>query len=304
MKLGLGVCTHNEASTIVATLSSIVQSASHGAEPCDWQLMVCANGCTDVTAQVVEQWIEAKRDSRITFCELKDANLVEAQRVIAAQLREQGADLLGFFDADVWVAPDCIPCMLRAAADESVQAVYATSIAFPDAHETLVARMLNQYDRDSRVFSPRKHLHGRAFLIREWHVPRASPPLLADDIFISCDLLARHGTRSIKACPEAKVLFHQISSVEDFYRSFKRRRIELRKCLRLAPQFKQLPSDQLNRRVIWRALLAERPGAIALWLTFLTMRLYCRLRFVAETFMGRNAPVWQPTRSSKKPFDV
>jgi glycosyltransferase involved in cell wall biosynthesis len=304
VKVGLGVCAHNEASTIVATLSSIVQSASQEAEPCDWLLMVCANGCTDGTARVVKQWIRDQRNARITLCELEDANLVEAQRVIAARLRERGADLLGFFDADVLVAPDCIPRMLEAAADESVQAVYATSIPFPDTDETLVARMLNQYDRDSRVFSPRKHLHGRAFLIREWHVPRATPPLLADDIFISCDLLVRHGERSIKACSEAKVLFHQISSVEDFYRSFKRRRIELRKCLRLDPGFKQLPPDQLNRRVIWKALLAERPGAVALWLTFLAMRLYCRFRFVADTFIGWNAPVWRPTTSSKKPFSV
>lgn len=304
MKVGLGVCAHNEASTIVATLSSIVQSASQKAESVDWLLMVCANGCTDGTVQVVEQWICDQRDTRITLCELEVANLVEAQRVIATRFGEHRTDFLGFFDADVLVAPDCIPRMLEAALDESVHAVYATSLPLPNTDETLVARMLNQYDRDIRVLSPRKHLHGRAFLIREWHVPRGSPPLLADDIFISCDLLLRYGESSIKACREAKVLFHQVSSVEDFYRSFKRRRIELRKCLRLDPRFKHLPPDQLNRRVIWKALLAERPGTVALWLTFLAMRLYCRLRFVAETVIGWNAPVWRPTTSSKKPFKL
>lgn len=304
MKVGLGVCAHNEASTIVATLSSIVQSASQEAESFEWLLMVCANGCTDGTAGVVEQWMRDQRDARITLCELEDPNLVEAQRAIVTWFRRQRTDLFGFFDADILVAPDCIPRMVEEAADGSVQAVYATSLPFPAPDETLVARVLNQYDRDRRVFTQRKHLHGRAFLLRDWQVPRSTPPILADDIFISCDLLLRHGEHSIRACREANVLFHQISSVEDFYQAFRRRRIELGKCLRINPRFKRLPSDQLNRKVIWPALLAEPPSAVVLWLTFLILRTYCRIRFVAETFTGLREPVWSPTRSTKKPFNV
>jgi glycosyltransferase involved in cell wall biosynthesis len=84
VKIGLGVCARDEASTIVATLTSIVQSASFATASLDWQLIVCANGCTDGTAQVVAQWIEDQADARISLCELEEANLVEAQRVITA----------------------------------------------------------------------------------------------------------------------------------------------------------------------------------------------------------------------------
>jgi glycosyltransferase involved in cell wall biosynthesis len=105
VKIGLGVCARDEGSTIVATLTSIVQSASFAAESCDWLLIVCANGCTDGTVQAVTEWIKNQAYMRISLCELEDANLVEAQRVIAARLTQQGADILGFFDGDILVAP-------------------------------------------------------------------------------------------------------------------------------------------------------------------------------------------------------
>ncbi len=304
MRIGLGVCARDEGSTIVATLTSIVQSASFAAESCDWQLIVCANGCTDGTVQAVTEWIEVQADTRISLCELEDANLVEAQRVIAARLTQQGADILGFFDGDILVAPDCIPRLMEAAADKSVRAVYATSIPLSSGSETLVQRMLNQYDRDTGVFSRRKHLHGRAFLVKEWNIPRVSPPLLADDIFLSCDFLLRYGECSIKLCPEAIVYFHQVSTITDFYRSYKRRRIELEKCLQLNPRFGLLPPDQLNRRVVWRNIAVEPPQAIALWLAFFALRLYFHVRFLAETSMPWSSTVWSPTTSTKKPLPI
>ena len=301
MKVGLGVCARDEVSTIVATLSSIVQSVASG-QSCDWQLMVCANGCTDGTVQGVAKWIRDQADMRISLCELQDANLVEAQRVIATRLTQQGADILGFFDADIFVAPECIPLLLKATADKSVRAVYATSVPLSSKSETIVQKILNQYDRDTGVFSRRKHLHGRAFFVKEWNIPRASPPLLADDIFISCDLLLRYGECAIKPCPEARIYFHQISTFRDFFQSYKRRRIELRKCLRLNPRFKCLPPDQLNRRLIWGKLVAEPPRAIALWIFFFALRLYCFVRFVAEASIPWASTAWRPTTSSKKPF--
>src|SRR5262249_50307256 len=148
-------------------------------------------------------------------------------------------------------------------------------------------------DRDTCVFSQRKHLHGRAFLIKEWNVPRVSPPLFADDIFISCDLLLRYGERSIKPCPEAKVYFHQISTIGDFYGAYKRRWSELKKCLRMNMCFRLLPADQLNRRVVWRNLIAEPPRALALWLAFFALRFYCLLRFLAENSVPDISTAWK-----------
>lgn len=301
--LGLGVCARDEASTIAATLSSIVRAVSFAAQIDDWRLVVCANGCKDGTMQAVEGWARNQADKRVSLCVLEEANLVEAQRLIATRLVEDAADIFGFFDADILVAPDCIIRLLESAAVSAARAVYAVSVPLSDGSETLIQRVLNQYDRDKSVFSRRKHLHGRAFLTKEWHIPETSPPLLADDIYLSCDLLLRYGEHAIGMCADATVYFHQISTLTDFYSSYRRRQIELRKCLRINPLFSLLPQDQLNRRLVPKKLIAEPPKALALWCIFFLIRIYCRIRLWVEVLMSRESVVWQSTSSSKRCFD-
>lgn len=303
MKIGLGICARNEEAGIIAALSSVVDSACSLKPSQAWELMICANGCTDGTVALVEQWIMNHSHLPVSVVSVAVANLVEAQRLIATCLKNQGADMFAFFDADVAVDPACIPELIKASADPSVRAAYAVSVPIESDCDTTIKKALNQYDSDNAIFSERKHLHGRAFLIKEWSIPSVHPPLHADDIYLSCNLLYTHGAHAIVRAPKAKVYFHQIETAADFYSAYKRRSLELSKCLQAFPHFRTLPPDQLNRRLLWRKLLEEPLPRSFYWLILLALRKYFQVRFFIEASFGpRQTVEWEPTKTSKKPI--
>lgn len=303
MKVGLGICARNEEVGIVATLASVVDSVCSVDFPLNWQLIVCANGCTDRTTALVKQWVMNNRHLPVSLESLETASLVEAQRVIATRLKNSGSDLLAFFDADILVDRECVSALIRLASDDSVKAAYAVSVPISGARQTAVEKALNQYDSDHTIFSERRHIHGRAFLIKEWEIPATNPPLLADDIYLSCDLLYRYGPQSIVVSPKAKVYFYQIRSVADFYSAYKRRNTELRKCLRLFPHFRSLPTEQLNRRLRWNTLVQESLSRGFHWIVLLMLRRYSQLRIFIEGFFTESCHIeWVPTKTSKKPL--
>jgi len=304
MKLGLGICAHNEEAGIISTLTSVVNSVCSVAHPLDWELVVCANGSSDGTASLVEQWLAKNRSLPVSLELLHTANLVEAQRLVATRLKAGGSNMFAFFDADILVDIDCVPELLAVASEESTKAVYAQSIPVASKRATVIENALNQYDSHAnRVFSQRRHLHGRAFLIKEWSIPATMPRLVADDIYLSCDLLHRFGPPAIAASLRAKVYFHQISSLSDFYKAYKRRSNELTKCLQLFPLFGTLPPEQLNRRVIWSQLLGEPLSRVFYWLVLLMLRKYCQVRLFLESATAADASEeWGTTTTSKKPF--
>jgi glycosyltransferase involved in cell wall biosynthesis len=188
MKLGLGICARNEEAGIIATITSVVHSA-RSAHSLEWELIVCANGCTDGTVALVNQWLLNNKAFAVTLEVLDVANLVDAQRLVVNRLGDRGASAIVLFDADILVDMECVPELLRTADNPSIKAAYARSVPTKSAQETIIEKVLNQYDSINTIFSERRHLHGRAFLIKEWSIPETEPPLLADDIYMSCDLL-------------------------------------------------------------------------------------------------------------------
>lgn len=303
MKLGLGICARNEEAGIIATLTSVVNSVSSAAYPLNWELVVCANGCTDGTADLIKQWLSKNRSVPVSLELLDTANLVEAQRLIVTRLKDGGSNAFAFFDADIMVDIDCISELLKVFTDDSIQVAYAVSIPIENRRHTIIEKALNLYDSDTNIFSERRHLHGRAFLIKEWSIPVTTPPLVADDIYLSCDLLYKFGPHSIAVSPNAKVYFHQITSLTDYYKAYKRRTTELSKCLQLFPHFRSLPPEQINRRVMWSKLFHETLSISFYWIILLMLRKYSQLRlFLESSLWGGSTEKWKITDTSKKPF--
>jgi glycosyltransferase involved in cell wall biosynthesis len=303
MKIGIGICAHNEEAGIISTVTSVVTSVQSVAYPLDWELIVCANGCIDRTPELIRSWLSDNRGLPVSLILLDPANLVEAQRLIATRLKERHSDMLAFFDADIVVDVGCIPALLRAASADSIKAAYATSVPISNVRPTIIEKTLNQYDSSNTIFSKRKHLHGRAFLIKEWSIPATTHQLLADDIYLSCDLLYRFGPHAIVASPDALVYFHQISSIADFYRAYKRRTTELAKCLRLFPHFKSLPPEQINRRLHLSQLLNKSLSQSYYWIIFLLLRKYFRLKLLIESSLAdQPSTKWDITKTTKKTF--
>lgn len=298
--LGISVCARNEAASIIPTLESIKTSLQHSGWY-DWKMIVCTNGCTDDTPNLVNAWIAENSTSKFETTNLQSANLVEAQRTAVEILKRHGATLYIFFDADLLVDRDCVAELCKAAADPKVKASYAKSIPFPSMRPGLVEMAYNLYDSDRCIFTARKHLHGRAFLIKEWQIPPTKPSLLADDIYLSCDLLLRHGENAIKAAPSAIVYFHQVNSVTDAYHAFCRRKQELQKCLRLFPAFTSLPPNQLNRQLSWKLFLEKPYIEKMLWLYLLLLRRMFSICHSVLTSLGyANDSNWVETLTTKR----
>lgn len=303
MKIAIGVCAKNEGASIVAMLDSLLVTCkiASAIEP---YLFICANGCSDHTIPLIKNW---QRQHPYFFSKLyilQDGNLVVAQRLIIKKSKNKGAENTIFIDADILIDKDFMTEIVKEISnDTKIIAFYAKSIPLVRKKSTLIEKVLNQYDISGNLFSKRKHLHGRAFLIKtnKWTIPETSPQLVADDIYLSFHLLKQYGPKCIKNIDSAVVYFKQIKDYQDFYNAFRRRELEINKCLTLFPEFKSLPADHINRRFLWGKLSHEPFNRIFLWMTLLGLRKTAQVLFKVEKIIAldKKKDEWIPTKTSK-----
>ncbi len=303
MKIAVGICARNEECSIVPMLDSLMSLISEDSNGIKFYIFICANGCSDQTIPLIKAWRAKNRAAPSSLFVVDEANLIESQRIIVNEAKKSGFESIIFFDADIIVDKDCLNELVKNSIDEKIKTVYAVSIPIQRKNQSLIEKALNLYDTSSGIFSERKHLHGRAFLIKAdaWNIPKTSPKLIADDVYLSFYLLKNFGCESIKKIPAAKVRFNQVSSYTDFYKAFRRRSLEINKVFALFPDFKCLPPDQVNRSFLWKNLLKEPVNNILLWMFLLSMRKMAKLQFKIESlFEFEENNQWVATKTSKK----
>jgi glycosyltransferase involved in cell wall biosynthesis len=304
-KFGIAVCAKNEAHTIIETLDSLLVSVAAASEQgfIEYQMVVCINGSTDQTGQLVREWNASKGSDRCFVCELDFGNLVEAQREANKHLVANRCELYIFVDDDVIVDQRCVLELLTAMDDPKISACYCRGIPIKTRTTTFLQMALNQYDTNNTLFSERCHLHGRAFALRSWNIPKTHPMLRADDIYLSCALILHHGPSSIICSKKAIVRYHQIKTLVDYYQAFRRRNFEFRKCLNAFPEFKDLGKQQLNRQILWKQMLTLPSKEACVWIYFLLVRGLSFLLFSSEWHIFRaRDPQWKATRGTKISF--
>jgi len=303
MKISIGVCARNEELSILSMLDSLVVSVSEVLKFIDFHIHICANGCTDQTIPLIENWQKRNLSIPFTLTILEKSSLVEAQRIIIEKSTSLHYEGVIFLDADIILDKNTIKELIKEYTDTQASAVYAVSIPIHKKRYNFIEKVLNLYDTSENIFSERKHLHGRAFLIKtnDWCIPKTNPPLIADDIYLSFCLLEKYGPKGIKRASESKVYFTQISSYTDFYNSFRRRYVEIRKCLELFSEFKLLPAEQVNRKFLWKKLIHQPIVDIFLWISLVCLRKISKIQFIIEEFFSFvHRDQWVPTYTSKK----
>ncbi len=303
MKIAIGICARNEESSIIHMLDSLVPSVLKDSTGVEFRIFVCANGCNDQTVPLVQAWQAKNYAVPLSLLVLNEANLIESQRVIIEKSRKFEFESVIFLDADIILDKNCLKELVKNSVDEKIKVSYAVSIPIQRKNQSLIEKSLNLYDTSSGIFSERKHLHGRAFMIKTnaWNIPKTSPRLIADDIYLSFYLLKNFGLGSIKKIQTARVSFNQVSSYADFYKAFRRRSLEINKCFALFPDFKCLPSDQINRSFLWKNLIKEPTENILLWMFLLFARKVANLQFRIESlFKFEENEQWKETKTSKK----
>jgi thymidylate kinase len=233
---------------------------------------------------------------------LEDGNLVEAQRLIINRSKENGVANTIFLDADIIIDKNFMLEMVSNSIDKNGSAFYARSIPILNRHLSLINKVCNLYDLSAEnMFSKRKHLHGRAFLIRTdyWEIPKCFPPFVADDIYLSFVLLSKYGSSSIVQIKSAKVYFKQVSNFKDFYNAFRRRRLEIEKCLSFNPEFKLLDTDQINRKFLWDKLLNQPFIDILIWLVLILLRKVSEFLYRMQSCFLSSEDQWLATTTTK-----
>lgn len=303
MKTTIGICARNEESSIIQMLDSLTISILKDSNNTEFNILFCANGCSDQTIPLIKNWQAKNNQINSKLFILEEGNLIESQRLIVSESKKLGSENIIFLDADVVVDKNCINELIRNSFNNDTKSVYAVSIPIQRKKQSLIEKTLNLYDTSNNIFSERKHLHGRTFLIKTdtWNIPETLPKLIADDIYLSFYLLQTFGDKSIKKITTAKVYFNQIKTYTDFYNSFKRRSVEINKCFALFPKFKLLPSDQVNRKFLWSKLNQEPLKNILKWLYLIFLRKIAKLQFKVESFFGlEENNQWVITKTSKK----
>lgn len=287
-KISLAICAKNEERSIVECFNSLIQSGEQVRKNFNIFYYVCFNGTTDSSQTLFNAWLEKACPSlKIKIFNLSESNLVEAQRTVHKHAVKQGCKYFGFFDADISIDKKAVEEMLVLLdSNPTVITTYAVSKPLnKGSTRTIIEKIANLYDSKTTIYSERKHLHGRAFITKNWDIPITDPPLLIDDVYLSFYYLDKYGPHSIKKCTVAKVYFRQVKTVRDYYRVYRRRNIEVEKCLTLFPDFKKLPPDQINRRFLWLKYIKSEN--IFLWTTLFVLKIYCKIRFKIER-------IWSP----------
>ena len=295
----IGVCAKNEYRTIARTLDSIFTAATEAGFL--WELLICINGSTDSTDTVVEKWIARNPLIDARVFRQKEGNLVEAQREIVKNKKEPNSPTI-FVDADVVVDSKCFLFLANEIEKPETFVAYAISRPLNNSHnQTLIERSLNLYDGERTIFSPRRHLHGRTFIIKSWAIPLTNPSLLVDDIFLSFNIQKERGAEAIVKVSDAVVYAQQVRNWRDYYKVYKRRTLEVRKCLDLFPEYKDLPREYVNRKVRFGRLLRATPVELFLWSVLFLIRFVAKTKLRLELFMH---PVlreqWEQPVSTKR----
>lgn len=296
----IGICAKNECGMIVRMLDSVVVAALRIDSP--WEIVICINGSTDGTLNAVNCWVGRNPGIKCSTIFQKEGNLVEAQRKIIGK-KEQKDSLTVFVDADVLVDPQCFVFLIDAMQNPNIAVAYAISkpLEHPGVKKTLIERTLDLYDSDRTIFTQRRHLHGRTFIIKEWSIPRTDPALIIDDIFLSLEIQNQKGADAILRVPKSIIYAQQICFWCDYYKVFRRRAIELTKIFALFPEYKKLPPEYINRRVQFSLIFQSSLKDFVLWMIFFTLRIRAKMQLRMELFLN---PIireqWEQPLSTKK----
>jgi hypothetical protein len=272
------------------------------------EVILCPNGCTDGSEAVVDRFIATEQNLADVRKVGSEPGLVRAQRAIVAARKLDS--LLMFFDADIRLDCEAVYALWKCMAnDPRVQVAYACVIPVAVSGRGWLASLLQARYAHTGLFGPRRYFHGRAFAIRDWSVPNFTDPAeltpywrdlisdpawqglrldqgpLVDDIFLSRFLAYEYGVGSMRECPEARVFYTPVATLQDYYLRCRRVFWELKRLDLLFPHHRYLQERQFDRRPCWdyvhRLSWSARLGLFAYLLVDSAIRKVVAAEFLA-----------------------
>lgn len=311
----LAVIARNEERALPRCLPSLLCSVgiAEARLPLRFDVVVVADECSDETARVAGSF---PRVQVITSAGGK----VEAQRQVA-----NSTPFVLFSDADILVTENTVAAVCDAMlADSQLQVAYPRKRPLPPVRSTLLASAIHCYNRVNGFQQPRRYFNGKFFAIRHWHMPTLAElrPRLAslpedrfydfhagmrvDDIWLSRDILRRHGPDAIREVAEGEIWFRAPETFEGMYRTYHRMRLEIE---RLNQIFPETVTAHQQRGYDWETVRRASAKDRWLWRFFRLALGVCRLRYRCEKFYYQRlsqtvcAP-WKPVQETKQSLDI
>ena len=318
MIIPLVVCAKNEAAMLGACLDSLATAAAFAEArlPLRFARLVVLDDTHDKSAPIA--------DSRGFTVARARGGKVEAQRVGA----QTPAPFRIFSDADIVVAPDTLHALCTLMLAQPALAVTTPpKQPVPPRAPTRLARAIFDYNRHEGYAQRQAWFSGKLFAIRDWQVPTvaelapriaaAAPDrfldlprgLVADDVYLSRSVVARHGPTAIARSAGGMVWFRAPETLRGMYQYYRRMQREIARVDALFPETRPIHQRWGKRRTDVARLLASPFAQQLSHLYFRGAVALCRLRYVCDRFYHRHlassaAPEWIPIVETKQPvFD-
>lgn len=307
----VAITARNEEGCIATTLRSIVRAAvvAEGQGRASLRLVVILDDCTDGTEDIV------RREFAQVEVMLASGGLIEAQRLVA---REK--PFVIFCDADVLVGEGAVAALVNEMLDHpDVVVAYGRKEPLEPKRRSLMAAALHCYNRVNGFQTRRRYFGGKFFAIRDWQAPtlaelaprlRDLPQdafydyhagLRVDDIWLSRDILRRHGPETIREVEEAIVFYHPPETFTGMYRMYLRMTREIERLNVMFPETVPVHQQRgYDRAAVRAASWSDR----WLWRVFRVALCLCRVRYRLEKYYYQNIasrPIdaWRPVMESK-----
>lgn len=312
-QLVIGIAAKNEENCIFECLESVEKALL--AYNQSSQILVCLNNCTDNTEEEV---IRFASSSVIEVLVLHSTgSLISAQRTIfyATKVRP-----IVFLDADSRITAKTLRSLIEGL-KMPVVLTYAKSVnRTSNNHLTLVTKVFNLY-QTGKFLTKRYYFHGRVFATYEWNFPteleilerayntnsfhllKYGKGLLLDDVFLSAYLLNKYGDSAIKEIKTAKVEHRPIKKWRDWWRTYRRIRIEMIKIETWFSEYSSL-KPKLYRKTNWKVWNKANISEKILWLIYLLFKLVSNLSVRSEIMLAkftryRPSNQWKVAESTK-----
>jgi glycosyltransferase involved in cell wall biosynthesis len=306
----IGVTARNEEACIGGTLESLLRSVAfaeaHGVAR--FEVIAILDECTDGTERVVGGF------PRVGVIHSR-GGLIEAQRRIATR-----RPFVIFSDADILIGENVVAALASTMiAEPTLQVAYPRKHPMQPVRRSLMASALYCYNRVEGFQRARRYFNGKLFAIRDWRAPTLAElaPRLAqlprdrfydfhsgmrvDDIWLSRDILMRHGADAIRELPDAEIHYRPPETFRGMYRMYLRMRREIERLDRMFPETRPVHHQRGHDREAERnAPLRDR----FLWRVFNAALRVCKMRYSAERFYYQRiandeCSAWKPVTESK-----
>ncbi len=274
--LTIGIPVHNEERSLQDSYQSLVEAINYLPKYVQVEVIYCLNGCTDQSESILRNMTgPSSRMGNFDIIESQPGKMNAQQAIVANRRFKDGP--ICFADADILMGRNTLAALhQKLTNDPDCMVSYAHVEPHYDnkanGNQSSFPDLLFSHYNYRKHQAPRNYFHGRTFMLRDAHlfdemghdlaerverVRKVDPwfvehlglekgPLI-DDIYLSRMIVAEHGLAAIAEVPEAKILFHPPTTVEDYFRVLERTRAEIKRLDLLYPEHAQIQQQHFRR---------------------------------------------------------